>query len=61
MQKILLFLPLALLFSCQKETPSSDTKIVENIAISDDFEENFDSPHEEKPSRPKVVQLPPHP
>ena len=61
MQKILLILPLTLLFSCQKKDPSSDTKIVENIALSDDFEEDFDSPHEEKHSRPKVVQLPAHP
>jgi hypothetical protein len=60
MQKILFILPLALLFSCQKE-PSSDTKIVETVSISDDFEENFDAPHEEKHSRPKVVQLPAHP
>ena len=61
MQKILLILPFTLLFSCQKKEPSSDTKIINNIAISDDFEEDFDSPHEKKHSRPKVVQLPAHP
>ena len=60
MQKILVILSLTLLGSCQKKQPTPDAKIVESVTISEDFEENFDSPHEDRPSRPKIVQLPSH-